>query len=83
MVTLSLVTKSHVEVCRRLLMSQATWVKVFAVAISPDQEDTRLSLIATDHTYRQNFTAVDDTRATKIGTIRTIINMIRDKEKRG
>ncbi|TMS10107.1 Collagen alpha-1(VI) chain [Larimichthys crocea] len=56
-------------------------VKVFAVAISPDQEDTRLSLIATDHTYRQNFTAVDDTRATKIGTIRTIINMIKNETR--
>uniref|UniRef100_A0A3B4ZQS4 Collagen type VI alpha 1 chain n=1 Tax=Stegastes partitus TaxID=144197 RepID=A0A3B4ZQS4_9TELE len=52
-------------------------VKVFAVAVSPDQEDTRLSLIATDQTYRQNFTAADgDTRSTKIETIRTIINMI-------
>ncbi|XP_042373005.1 collagen alpha-1(VI) chain-like, partial [Plectropomus leopardus] len=51
-------------------------VKVFAVAISPDQEDTRLSLIATDQSYRQNFTAADDSRSTKMGTIRTIIDMI-------
>uniref|UniRef100_A0A3Q1HLE7 VWFA domain-containing protein n=1 Tax=Anabas testudineus TaxID=64144 RepID=A0A3Q1HLE7_ANATE len=51
-------------------------VKVFAVAITPDQEDTRLSLIATDHNYRQNFTAADDSRSTKIATIRTIIDMI-------
>uniref|UniRef100_A0A8C2ZN22 Collagen type VI alpha 2 chain n=1 Tax=Cyclopterus lumpus TaxID=8103 RepID=A0A8C2ZN22_CYCLU len=51
-------------------------VKVFAVAILPDQEETRLSLIATDQTYRQNFTAADDTRSTKMGTIRTIIEMI-------
>uniref|UniRef100_A0A667ZIG9 Collagen type VI alpha 1 chain n=1 Tax=Myripristis murdjan TaxID=586833 RepID=A0A667ZIG9_9TELE len=51
-------------------------VKVFAVAISPDQEDTRLSVIATDHNYRQNFTAADESRSTKIGTIRTIIDMI-------
>uniref|UniRef100_A0A3Q2Z0S5 Collagen type VI alpha 1 chain n=1 Tax=Hippocampus comes TaxID=109280 RepID=A0A3Q2Z0S5_HIPCM len=51
-------------------------VKVFAVAISPDQEDTRLSIIATDQNYRQNFTAADDSRATKMGTIRTIIDMI-------
>uniref|UniRef100_A0A3Q1CXW5 VWFA domain-containing protein n=1 Tax=Amphiprion ocellaris TaxID=80972 RepID=A0A3Q1CXW5_AMPOC len=52
-------------------------VKVFAVAVSPDQEDTRLSLIATDHSYRQNFTAADDdTKSTKIETIRTIIDMI-------
>ncbi|CAF97671.1 unnamed protein product, partial [Tetraodon nigroviridis] len=51
-------------------------VKVFAVAISPDQEDTRLSLIATDHNYRQNFTAADDSKITKMDTIHTIINMI-------
>uniref|UniRef100_A0A3Q2PUP6 Collagen type VI alpha 1 chain n=1 Tax=Fundulus heteroclitus TaxID=8078 RepID=A0A3Q2PUP6_FUNHE len=51
-------------------------VKVFAVAISPDQEDTRLSLIATDQTYRQNFTAADETRSTKMKTIRTIIDII-------
>ncbi|XP_071346949.1 collagen alpha-1(VI) chain [Trachinotus anak] len=56
-------------------------VKVFAVAISPDQEDTRLSLIATDQTYRQNFTAADDSRSTKIGTIRTIIDMITNETK--
>uniref|UniRef100_H2SII0 Collagen type VI alpha 1 chain n=1 Tax=Takifugu rubripes TaxID=31033 RepID=H2SII0_TAKRU len=51
-------------------------VKVFAVAISPDQEDTRLSLIATDQNYRQNFTAADESRSTKIGTIHSIIDMI-------
>uniref|UniRef100_A0A665XEK7 Collagen, type VI, alpha 1 n=1 Tax=Echeneis naucrates TaxID=173247 RepID=A0A665XEK7_ECHNA len=56
-------------------------VKVFAVAISPDQEDTRLSLIATDQSYRQNFTAADDSRSTKIGTIRTIIDMITNETK--
>ncbi|XP_017276366.1 collagen alpha-1(VI) chain [Kryptolebias marmoratus] len=56
-------------------------VKVFAVAISPDQEDTRLSLIATDHNYRQNFTAADNTRSTKIKTIRTIIDMITNETK--
>ncbi|XP_020791782.1 collagen alpha-1(VI) chain [Boleophthalmus pectinirostris] len=56
-------------------------VKVFAVAISPDQEDTRLSVIATDHAYRQNFTAADDSRSTNIGTIRTIINMITNETK--
>ncbi|XP_070775350.1 collagen alpha-1(VI) chain [Enoplosus armatus] len=56
-------------------------VKVFAVAISPDQEDTRLSLIATDQTYRQNFTAADDSRSTKMGTIRTIIDMITNETK--
>uniref|UniRef100_A0A8C7XK74 Collagen, type VI, alpha 1 n=1 Tax=Oryzias sinensis TaxID=183150 RepID=A0A8C7XK74_9TELE len=52
-------------------------VKVFAVAISPDQEDTRLSLIATNQNYRQNFTAADnDYRTTKIQTIRSIIDII-------
>uniref|UniRef100_A0A3Q3JFZ5 VWFA domain-containing protein n=1 Tax=Monopterus albus TaxID=43700 RepID=A0A3Q3JFZ5_MONAL len=56
-------------------------VKVFAVAISPDQEDTRLSLIATDHNYRQNFTAADEARSTKMGTIQTIINMITNETK--
>ncbi|XP_035526625.1 collagen alpha-1(VI) chain [Morone saxatilis] len=56
-------------------------VKVFAVAISPDQEDTRLSLIATDHNYRQNFTAADESRSSKIGTIRTIIDMITNETK--
>lgn len=40
------------------------------------QQDTRLSLIATDHNYRQNFTAADNSRSTKIGTIRSIIDMI-------
>ncbi|XP_012723792.2 collagen alpha-1(VI) chain [Fundulus heteroclitus] len=56
-------------------------VKVFAVAISPDQEDTRLSLIATDQTYRQNFTAADETRSTKMKTIRTIIDIITNETK--
>uniref|UniRef100_A0A673B2P9 Collagen, type VI, alpha 1 n=1 Tax=Sphaeramia orbicularis TaxID=375764 RepID=A0A673B2P9_9TELE len=51
-------------------------VKVFAVAISPDQEDTRLSVIATDHHYRQNFTAADDSRSSNMGTITTIIDII-------
>ncbi|XP_046883854.1 collagen alpha-1(VI) chain [Hypomesus transpacificus] len=56
-------------------------VKVFAVAISPDQEDTRLSVIATDQHYRQNFTAADDSRTTKMRTIRTIIDMITNETK--
>uniref|UniRef100_A0A673ZAS0 Collagen type VI alpha 1 chain n=1 Tax=Salmo trutta TaxID=8032 RepID=A0A673ZAS0_SALTR len=51
-------------------------VKVFSVAISPDQEDTRLSVIATDHNYRQNFTAADNSRSTQLQTIRSIIDMI-------
>ncbi|XP_023277557.1 collagen alpha-1(VI) chain [Seriola lalandi dorsalis] len=56
-------------------------VKVFAVAIVPDQEEARLALIATDHNYRQNFTAADNPRSTKMGTIRTIINMITNETK--
>ncbi|XP_026168765.1 LOW QUALITY PROTEIN: collagen alpha-1(VI) chain [Mastacembelus armatus] len=56
-------------------------VKVFSVAISPDQEDTRLSVIATDQSYRQNFTAADDTRSTKHKTIRSIIEMITNNTK--
>lgn len=56
-------------------------VKVFSVAISPDQEETRLSLIATNPKYRQNFTAADDTRTSKIQTIRTIINLITNETK--
>ncbi|KAL3054795.1 hypothetical protein OYC64_017680 [Pagothenia borchgrevinki] len=56
-------------------------VKVFAVAISPDQEDTRLSVIATDENYRQNFTAADNSMAKKMKTIRTIIDMITNQTK--
>ncbi|KAJ3594757.1 hypothetical protein NHX12_004064 [Muraenolepis orangiensis] len=48
-------------------------VKVFA--------DTRLSVIATDNSYRQNFTAADDSRSSKMGTIRTIIDMITNETK--
>ncbi|XP_026077338.1 collagen alpha-1(VI) chain-like isoform X2 [Carassius auratus] len=51
-------------------------IKVFAVAISPDQEDTRLSIIATDKNYRQNFTAADPYRSLQSTTINTIIEMI-------
>uniref|UniRef100_A0AAZ3SM65 VWFA domain-containing protein n=1 Tax=Oncorhynchus tshawytscha TaxID=74940 RepID=A0AAZ3SM65_ONCTS len=54
-------------------------VKVFSVAISPDQEDTRLSVIATDQNYRQNFTAADNSRSTQLQTIRSIIDMIGDR----
>uniref|UniRef100_A0A4W4FH34 VWFA domain-containing protein n=1 Tax=Electrophorus electricus TaxID=8005 RepID=A0A4W4FH34_ELEEL len=58
-------------------------IKVFAVAITPDQEDTRLSIIATDMSYRQNFTAADNTHSTQINTIRTIIDIIGDPGPRG
>ncbi|XP_030258863.1 collagen alpha-1(VI) chain [Sparus aurata] len=56
-------------------------VKVFAVAISPDQEEARLSLIATDPHYRQNFTAADEFRSTQMGTIETIINIIKNETR--
>ncbi|XP_051768813.1 collagen alpha-1(VI) chain [Ctenopharyngodon idella] len=56
-------------------------IKVFAVAISPDQEDTRLSVIATNVNYRQNFTAADNSHSAKLATIRTIINMITNETK--
>ncbi|KAJ8011008.1 hypothetical protein DPEC_G00053740 [Dallia pectoralis] len=57
-------------------------IKVFSVAVSPDQEDTRLSVIATDHNYRQNFTAADSTRSTTpLKTIRSIIDMITNETK--
>lgn len=39
-------------------------------------QDTRLSLIATDQNYRQNFTAADNSRSTKMGTIHSIIDII-------
>lgn len=41
-----------------------------------DLQEARLSLIATDRNYRQNFTAADDLRTSKMATIETIINMI-------
>ncbi|XP_067461217.1 collagen alpha-1(VI) chain [Thunnus thynnus] len=56
-------------------------VKVFAVAISPDQEETRLSIIATDQTYRRKFTAADNRTlpSNKMETIQTIIEMIKNE----
>lgn len=39
-------------------------------------QDTRLSVIASDHNYRQNFTAADTSRSTNMDTIHTIIDMI-------
>uniref|UniRef100_A0A674JQN4 Collagen alpha-1(VI) chain n=1 Tax=Terrapene triunguis TaxID=2587831 RepID=A0A674JQN4_9SAUR len=53
-------------------------IKVFSVAISPDHLEPRLSVIATDNSYRRNFTATSliefpvDTE----NTIETIIDMI-------
>ncbi|XP_076880931.1 collagen alpha-1(VI) chain [Brachyhypopomus gauderio] len=56
-------------------------IKVFAVAITPDQEDTRLSVIATDMTYRQNFTAADNVHSSQMNTIHTIIDIITNESK--
>ncbi len=39
-------------------------------------QDARLSVIATDASYRQNFTAADKSRSTQMSTINTIINII-------
>uniref|UniRef100_A0A2K5WAA5 Collagen alpha-1(VI) chain n=1 Tax=Macaca fascicularis TaxID=9541 RepID=A0A2K5WAA5_MACFA len=56
-------------------------VKVFSVAITPDHLEPRLSIIATDHTYRRNFTAADwgqsrDAEEVISQTIDTIVDMI-------
>ncbi|XP_034641146.1 collagen alpha-1(VI) chain [Trachemys scripta elegans] len=51
-------------------------IKVFAVAISPDQLEPRLSVIATDHSYRRNFTATGN-EADIDYTIDTITDMIK------
>ncbi|XP_067404685.1 collagen alpha-1(VI) chain [Emydura macquarii macquarii] len=54
-------------------------IKVFSIAISPDHLEPRLSVIATDKSYRRNFTATSlvqfpvDTDS----TIETIIDMIK------
>uniref|UniRef100_A0A8C4LHI4 VWFA domain-containing protein n=1 Tax=Equus asinus asinus TaxID=83772 RepID=A0A8C4LHI4_EQUAS len=56
-------------------------IKVFSVAITPDHLEPRLSIIATDHTYRRNFTAADwgqsrDAEEIISQTIDTITDMI-------
>uniref|UniRef100_A0A452DR93 Collagen alpha-1(VI) chain n=1 Tax=Capra hircus TaxID=9925 RepID=A0A452DR93_CAPHI len=56
-------------------------IKVFSVAITPDHLEPRLSIIATDHTYRRNFTAADwgqsrDAEEVISQTIDTITDMI-------
>uniref|UniRef100_A0A8C9R767 Collagen type VI alpha 1 chain n=1 Tax=Scleropages formosus TaxID=113540 RepID=A0A8C9R767_SCLFO len=51
-------------------------IKVFSIAVSPDQEDNRLLIIATNKDYRQNFTAAGQTMQSNMETINTIINMI-------
>ncbi|XP_077170119.1 collagen alpha-1(VI) chain [Paroedura picta] len=50
-------------------------IKVFSIAISPDHLETRLSVIATDHTYRRNFTATAPQSQLE-KTIDTITDMI-------
>lgn len=68
-----------------IFQSQLTRLAVFhqqhlrcgnGVGVFVSAQDTRLSLIATDQSYRQNFTAADDSRSTKMGTIHSIIDMI-------
>lgn len=59
--------KGDVNIC----VIETRWCLFFV-----SHQDTRLSLIATDQSYRQNFTAADDSRSTKLGTIRSIIDMI-------
>ncbi|XP_033901407.3 collagen alpha-1(VI) chain-like [Acipenser ruthenus] len=51
-------------------------IKVFAVAISPSHLETRLNVIATDNSYRQNFTATGNIQQQKDETIRNIIDVI-------
>ncbi|NXK49527.1 CO6A1 protein, partial [Chauna torquata] len=54
-------------------------IKVFSVAISPNHLDQRLNIIATDHSYRRNFTATSlkPTRDLDVeDTINNIIDMI-------
>uniref|UniRef100_A0A8C0L1A9 Collagen alpha-1(VI) chain n=1 Tax=Canis lupus dingo TaxID=286419 RepID=A0A8C0L1A9_CANLU len=63
-------------------------VKVFSVAITPDHLEPRLSIIATDHTYRRNFTAADwgqsrDAEEIITQTIDTIVDMIVRSPGRG
>lgn len=54
-------------------------VKVFSVAISPDQEEARLSVIATNQIYRQNFTAADNAHTSMMKTIQSIISIIKNE----
>ncbi|XP_038605172.1 collagen alpha-1(VI) chain [Tachyglossus aculeatus] len=50
-------------------------IKVFSIAISPGHLEPRLSIIATDHTYRRNFTVNSVENVDK--SIDTMINMIK------
>ncbi|KAL8173266.1 UNVERIFIED_CONTAM: hypothetical protein K2H54_043369 [Gekko kuhli] len=57
-------------------------IKVFSIAISPDHLESRLSVIATDHTYRRNFTATASQQQLE-RTIDTITNMITENVEHG
>ncbi|RXM96784.1 Collagen alpha-1(VI) chain, partial [Acipenser ruthenus] len=58
-------------------------IKVFAVAISPSHLETRLNVIATDNSYRQNFTATGNIQQQKDETIRNIIDVIGESGRPG
>jgi len=49
---------------------------MFPFSFNSSSQDTRLSVIATDVNYRQNFTAADNSRSTQLSSIHSIINMI-------
>ncbi|XP_066487321.1 collagen alpha-1(VI) chain [Tiliqua scincoides] len=55
-------------------------IRVFSVAISPNHLESRLSVISTDHNYRQNFTATGSKQDIDY-TIKTIIDMIRNNSE--
>ncbi|XP_069081583.1 collagen alpha-1(VI) chain [Pleurodeles waltl] len=51
-------------------------IRVFSVAISPNHLDSRLSVIATDHNHRRNFTATSSSGLSKDDMQYTINNII-------
>ncbi|KAJ6665315.1 hypothetical protein lerEdw1_004364 [Lerista edwardsae] len=55
-------------------------IRVFSVAISPNHLESRLSVIATDHNHRQNFTATGSRQEIDY-TIKTIIDMMRNNSE--